>query len=84
MVTRCSRAGEDDGAAALNAINLYPTLADFEPKDRVRKVPFSAYGDHHHPHCKEGTVLRVTVMYVIVLIDGKEVTCQAEELVKLK
>lgn len=68
----------------MNAINLYPTLADFKVKDRVRKVPASSYGDHHHPHCKEGVVVRITAISVVVLIDGKEVTCQAEELVKLR
>lgn len=63
---------------------LYACFA-FEPGERVRYVPLSAYGDRDHEDCEDGTVSRTNGEFVWVRFGTGEIgqACDPGNLVKL-
>lgn len=57
----------------------------FNIDDRVRYVPYHAYGDSSHPDCENGIVKTVTESFVFVRFGNHETAegCRRDQLVKV-
>ena len=53
------------------------TLDDFKPGDRVRYVPYHAYGDQAHQDCEDGIVTSKNDKFVFVRFSLFTETSQA-------
>lgn len=53
--------------------------------DKVRYVPYHAYGDCQHPDCEDGVVTSKNSVYVFVRLGGKNYSaaCSPDQLVHL-